>query len=55
MVLGNLLYSPGNSAWCSVMTLMGGVGGEGAVREGGDICMHIVDSLHCTAQTNTML
>jgi len=25
------------------------------VQEGGDICIHIVDSLHCTAETNTTL
>ena len=23
--------------------------------EGGDVCTHIVDSLHCTEQTNTIL
>jgi len=22
------------------------------IQEGGDICIHIVDSLHCTAETN---
>ena len=31
----------------------GGAGRE--VQEGGDICMHIADSLHCTAETNTTL
>ena len=25
------------------------------VREGGDMCVHIADSLHCTAETNTTL
>ena len=25
------------------------------VQEGGDICIRIVDSLHCTAETNTTL
>ena len=25
------------------------------VQEGGDICIHIADSLHCTAETNTIL
>ena len=38
---------------------MGGIGGEGwagrEVQEGGDICIHIGDSLHCTAETNTTL
>ena len=23
------------------------------VPEGGDICIHMADSLHCTAETNT--
>ena len=23
------------------------------VREGGDVCIHIVDLLHCAAETNT--
>ena len=25
------------------------------VQEGGDICLHVVGSLHCTAESNTML
>ena len=56
-----LLQSTGNSVWCSVMTSMGGeVGvarkGRGTeAKEGGDICIHIADSLHCTAETNTIL
>ena len=25
------------------------------VQEGGDICIHVADSLHCTAETNTPL
>ena len=52
---GNLLYSSGSSAWCSVMTYMVGlrVGGWRKVQEGGDICIHIADSLHFTAETNT--
>ena len=30
--------------------------GEGReVQEGGDICIHIADSLHCTSETNTTL
>ena len=29
--------------------------GERDVQEGGDISMHIADSLHCTAETNTTL
>ena len=31
----------------------GGVGRE--VQEGGDICIYIADSFHCTAETNTTL
>ena len=31
-----------------------GVGEAGReVEEGGDVCIHIADSLHCTAETNT--
>ena len=53
---GNLLYSTGSSAWCSVMTQMGGMGGGGReVQEGRDICIHIADSLRCTAETSTTL
>ena len=35
---------------------MGGmeVGGR-AVQEGGDICIHIADPLHCTAETNDIV
>ena len=29
--------------------------GEEEVQEGGDICILIADSLHCTAETNTIL
>ena len=32
-----------------------GVGCEREVQEGGDICMHMADSLHCTAETNAKL
>ena len=31
-----------------------GVGGR-ELQEGRDICIHIADSLHCTAETNTTL
>ena len=36
--------------------LKGWDGGEGGmeVQEGGDICIHVADSLHCTAETNTI-
>ena len=30
-------------------------GGGQEVQEGGDICIHIADSLHCTAETNATL
>ena len=33
------------------MGKMGGGGGR-EVQEGGDICIHIADSRHCTAETN---
>ena len=29
--------------------------GEKEVQEGGDICIHIADSLHCTAETYSTL
>lgn len=34
---------------------MHGAGGGRAAQEGGDVCIHIVESLHCTAETNTTL
>ena len=41
-----------SSAWCSVLTQRNGMwGGVREVKEEGDICIHIADSLHCTAQT----
>ena len=55
MASGNLLYSTGSPAQCSVVTQMDGMGGEREVQEGGDICMHIADSLRCTVETNTTL
>ena len=51
---GKLLYSTGSSVWCSVMTERGGMVGRD-VQEGGDICIYVADSLHCTAETNTTL
>ena len=33
---------------------MVGVGGR-EVQEGGDICIHVADSLHFTAETHTTL
>ena len=53
---GKLLYtSIGSSALSPVMTQMGGLGRRRReVQEGGDICMHVAESLH-TAETNTTL
>ena len=54
---GKLLYSTGSSAQCSVMTQRGGEGDGGGreAQEGGDICIYMADSLHCTAETITTL
>ena len=57
---GKLLYSTRSSAGCSVMTGLvgagGGVGGGGReASKGGDICILVVDSCGCTAETNTIL
>ena len=55
---GQLLYTTRSSAWCSVMTWRGGkrVARSGReIQEGGGTCIHISDSLHCTAETNTTL
>ena len=30
-------------------------GGGRGIQEGGDTCVHIDDSLHCTAETDTAL
>ena len=53
---GNLTYSARSSARCSgdLDGWDGGVGEEGG-QEGGDICIHIADSLRCTAETNTTM
>ena len=32
---------------------MGGGGRE--IQEGGGVCIHIAESLHCTAETNTVI
>ena len=56
MTSGNLLHSTGSSARCSAMTDLGRLGvGEREFQEGGLICLHIVDLLHRTAETNTAL
>ena len=55
---GKLLYNTGSSAQCPVMTYRGGMGrveGEWESQKGGDIYIHIADSLHGTVETNTTL
>ena len=52
---GKLLYSTRSSAWCSVMTERDRMGSRRAAQEGGDICIHIADSVCCIAETNTVL
>ena len=39
---------------CDDLDRAGGNGGR-EVQEGGDIGIHIADSLHCTAESNTAL
>ena len=54
---GNLLYSTGSSAQCSVVTSRAegtGMGWEGGPR-GSGICIHTADSLLCMAETNRTL
>lgn len=51
---GNRRHGTESSAQCSVVTQAGAVGGQG-VHEGGDICVHVADSRHCTAEANTTL
>ena len=54
---GNLLYSTGSSAQCSVVTSGAegtGMGWEGGPR-GSGVCIHTADSLLCMAETNTTL
>ena len=43
----NLLYNTGNSTQCSAVTLMGRKS-----KRRGDICICMVHSLCCTAETN---
>ena len=56
------MYSTERSTQCSVVTQRGGMeeGWDGGVggreaQQGEDICMHIADSLCCTAEMNTTL
>ena len=50
LLSGNVLPSAGNSAGCSVMTEVGGLERGGEVQEERDMCIHMADSLHCTAE-----
>ena len=53
---GKLLRGTGNSARFSVMTR--GVrwgSAEREVKDGGDVCVHVADLLHCAAETNRTL
>lgn len=45
-------YLAGSSAWCSPEGWDGWAWGRRAASEGG-MCMHVADSLPCTAETNT--
>ena len=46
----------GGAQLSAVMTYKGGMGCSGReVQEGGDLCIHIPDSLYYTAKTNTIL
>ena len=42
---------------CSVVTEVGGMedGGEREIQEAGDVCIHIADTLCCTAETNNIV
>ena len=55
LACGAQRYSPGSSAWCSLMTYKGAMRGGREVQERGDIWKHTADSLHCTAENNTAL
>ena len=56
-VSGKLPYHTRSSARRSLMTWSCGLRGGGGkeVQEERDICIHIADSLHCTAEKNTTL
>ena len=40
---------------CDDLDSWDGAWGGREIQEGGDICIHIADSLNCTAETNTAL
>ena len=54
MPSGSLLHSTGSSALCSVIEGWDG-GWDREAQEGRDICIVIVDSHCCTAETNITL
>ena len=47
-------YRQLSSVLCDDLEGGTGVGGGKEAQEGGDICIHIADSLHCTAETQTL-
>ena len=57
MASGKLLHSTGSSAvLCDDRDGWDvGLGVGGWLTKGGDICVHIADSLPCRAETNTIL
>ena len=53
---GNLLYNAGSSPQCSWRPRwVGWESGGRKIQERGDACLHIADSLHCTAEVDTTL
>ena len=49
----DLLTHQTNSEFCSDKDGQDGVRGGREVQEGGNICIHIADSFHCTEEINT--
>ena len=43
-----------HSVFCDDLEGWDGGGGGRETQEGGDICIQIADSRHCTAETNTL-
>ena len=53
LLVGTCCSDGNSSVLCGDLDGEDGVAAE--LTEGGDICIHIADSLHCTAETNQML
>ena len=49
----DLLTHQTNSEFCGIIDGQDGVRGGREVQEGGNICIHIADSVHCTEEINT--